>query len=208
MRQLVALLITFLVLLVPADGPAMEKNELLPMERDGLWGYVNEGGRFVIEPTYLMAMDFTEGGIAAVVDEEGWVYINQRGEHLIRPFIFDNGPDYFHEGLARFIKNNKAGFFDIHGIVVIEPAFDFASPFSEGFAVVCMGCRRREVGEHFTVEGGRYGFIDRTGSIVIPIVYDFADIFSDGKARVQLNNKWFYINSSGDTVPTDSDLRH
>ena len=200
MRQLVTLTIAFLVLLVPGEGLAMEKSRLMPMEKDGLWGYVNESGRFVIEPTYLMAMDFTEGGIAAVVDKEGWVYINQRGEHLIRPFIYDNGPDYFHEGLARFIRGGKAGFFDIHGIVVIEAEYDFASPFSEGLAVVCMGCRLREAGEHFAVEGGRYGFIDRKGSLVIPIVYDFADIFSDGRARVQLNNKWFYINRSGDVV--------
>lgn len=198
--RLILLTIAFLVLLVPQVVPAIEKPPLMPMEKDGLWGYVDEGGRFVIEPTYLMAIDFTEGDIAAVVDSEGWVYINQHGDHLIRPFIFDNGPDYFHEGLARFIRNNKAGFFDIHGQVVIEPEYDFASPFSEGFAVVCMGCRLRQLDEHFTVEGGRYGFIDRKGSLVIPIVYDFADIFSDGRARVQLNNKWFYINKSGDVV--------
>ena len=200
MRHFVALLIMFLLLLVPAGGPAMERSTLHPMEQDGLWGYVNDDGRFMIKPRYLIAMDFTQGGIAAVVDEQGWVYINRQGEHLIRPFIFDNGPDYFHEGLARFIKNSMMGFFDIHGQVVIEPGYDFASPFSEGLAVVCMGCRVRQLDEHFTVEGGRYGFIDRKGSLVIPVIYDFADIFSDGRARVQLNNKWFYINKSGDVI--------
>ena len=90
-------------------------------------------------------------------DEQGWAYIDRRGSGLISRFIFDNGPDYFHEGLARFTVDSKFGFFDRRGRVVIKPTYAFAEHFSEGRAAVCEGCRKVVHGEHWTMEGGKWG---------------------------------------------------
>ena len=68
MRQFIALTITFLILMLSIDSLATESSRLLPLEKNGQWGYVNESGNFVIKPRYLMAMEFTQDGIAAVVD--------------------------------------------------------------------------------------------------------------------------------------------
>jgi hypothetical protein len=53
---------------------------------------------------------------------------------------FDNGPDEFHDGLVRFVKNHKYGFADRNGKIVIAPRGDGAMPFEKGRAKVCLGC--------------------------------------------------------------------
>ena len=174
------------------------QEQLIPFEQNKKWGYVNENGRVVIEPQFIIAGDFSPEGIAAVVDESGWVYIDKKGKVVIRPFIFDNGPDYFREGLARFTKGSKVGFFDKKGRTVIRPEFDFALPFYEGLSAICMGCREVVVdGEHSMRTGGKWGYIDKKGQIVIPLEFENASNFENGKARVELNGESLYIDKNG-----------
>ena len=79
----------------------------------GLWGYRDARGAVVIEPRFLVAQDFSAHGIAAVADAVGWKIIDQRGAVLIpQPYLVDNGPDPFQEGLARFVEGGRIGFFD------------------------------------------------------------------------------------------------
>jgi hypothetical protein len=73
---------------------------LFLFEKNSRWGYRTKAGDQVIAPVFLMATDFSKEGMAAVVDEQGWAWIDQKGEVIARPFVFDNGPDYFREGLA------------------------------------------------------------------------------------------------------------
>lgn len=137
----------------------------VPIEKDGLWGYQDQSGQDVLPPKYFVAYPFLETGIAAVADEQGWVYINAQGTELIRPFIFDNGPDAFSEGMARFEREGKFGYFNRQGTIVIAPRFDFAHSFQNGRAAICLGCRRVPDGEHFRIEGGEWHWIDRQGQI-------------------------------------------
>ena len=83
--------------------------------------------------------------------------------------------------------------------MAIQPRYVFASPFSDSRAAVCDGCREIAVGEHHSVEGGRWGFIDRTGTLVIPIQYEEVASFAAGTARVKLNGEWRYINQKGES---------
>ncbi len=133
-----------------------------------LWGYVTASGEVVIPPHYVLATEFTTKGIAAIVDEDGWAWIDDQGTVLLRPFIFDNGPDDFSEGLSRFVEKGKIGFFDTSGKVVIPARFTFANPFQDGCAAFCEGCIKVMYGEHYAYEGGAWGCIDRTGTVVVP----------------------------------------
>lgn len=135
-------------------------------EEKELFGFVNDDGEWVIEPQYHFAYEFFPTGIAAVVDDSGWVYIDTSGEKILRPFIFDNGPDYFVEGFARYVCNDKIGFFDSTGTIVIKAEYDFARPFSSGVAAVCIGGESVSDGEHSIWEGGVWKFIDTEGNIV------------------------------------------
>jgi len=163
---------------------------LTPLEKDGKWGYAGSRGEFAIPPRFRVAQSFSREGIAAVVDEVGWAYIDRTGAVVIRPYVFDNGPDYFRAGLARFTEGGKFGFFDTAGRIVIGAQFEFARPFSEGFAAVCAGCREVAAGEHRMMQGGKWGFIGRQGQVVIPPKFDEAEDVRGGSARVKAGGQW------------------
>ena len=187
--------------LVLCGGPAWGAAGLKPFEAQGKWGYRDAQGKVVIAARYEVAQEFLPEGIAAVVDEKGWAYIDLRGRVLIRPFVFDNGPDYFREGLARFVSGGQFGFFDRQAKVVIAARFDFALPFSEGRAAVCSGCREVPQGEHQAVRGGKWGFINRQGELVIPAKFEAAESFEKGRARVELGGQWRHIDAQGALQP-------
>ncbi|ULH08633.1 WG repeat-containing protein [Alcaligenes faecalis] len=90
-------------------------------------------------------------GQSLIQDEQGWVYVNERGEAVLRPFIYDNGPDYFEEGLARFVAKGKMGFHDQSLKIWIPARYDFAFPFVDGKAKVGMDCKFIPHGEHRSV---------------------------------------------------------
>ena len=101
-------------------------------------------------------------------------YIDKDGQ-LIIPFEFDaivagESLEFndFSEGLAAVSKNDKYGFIDTKGKVVIEPKYEWASSFSDGLAIV-------------SVEG-LYGAIDKQGKTVIPFEYQALANFYDGFA--------------------------
>src|SRR5574340_842099 len=171
---------------------------LVPFEKDGKWGY-RDNGNVVISPRYELAREFSREGIAAVVDEKGWAYIDRAGRTVIRPLVVDNGPDYFREGLARFRRDGKVGFFDRRGKVVLQPAYTFAMPFFEGRAAVCEGCAEVEKGEHREVTGGKWGFLDRGGRLVIPLRFSEAGNFETGRARVRAGTTRHVIGPDGST---------
>lgn len=171
--------------------------KLVAFEKGGKWGYKNASGEIVIQPQFDMAYDFSQYGIAAVVDDKGWVYIDERGNIIIRPFVIDNGPDYFAEGLARFRMGKKFGFFDQKGKIIIAPQFDFAFPFHEGLAAICIGCKETPEGEYRYVKGGRWGYIDKRGTMVIPARFEEGGTFEKGKAEVKWNGKKVFIDRRG-----------
>ncbi|MEO7674780.1 MAG: WG repeat-containing protein, partial [Pyrinomonadaceae bacterium] len=68
--------------------------------------------------------------------------------------------------------NDKTGYIDGLGKIVIEPQFQAGSEFHDGPA-------RIEVGD-------KWGFIDKTGRIVIEPSFIWAEDFSEGLALVQV----------------------
>lgn len=88
---------------------------------------------------------------------------------------------------TRMLKNNKYGYVDKSGKMVIKAAYENASEFSEGLA---------RVGK-----GNRYGYINEEGKVVIPLNYVAASNFSYGYATVKPNvNEAFFINKNGDVL--------
>lgn len=87
--------------------------------------------------------------------------------------MYDNGADYFVEGLARSPRDGKIGFVDENLDLVVPRRWDFAFPFEDGIARVCSGCvsHRAEGDEHTEVTGGQWGYVDREGTVVVPVVH-------------------------------------
>ena len=96
-----------------------------------------------------------------------------------------------HEELYPVKKNNKWGYMDSSGNIVISPQFDEAWRFSEGLAVIALG-------EDWN--NRKYGFIDKFGNVVIEPMYQDADYFNEGLARIKLDNKFGFIDNSGKVI--------
>jgi len=183
------------------DSP---RQHLKAFEENGKWGYKNVSGTIVIKPQYVAAYDF-KGKLGSVLLSEGWRFIDRRGNvQEIRPFLYDNGPDYHQEGLARFLLDEKIGFIDESSRVAIPARFDIVAPFSEGLAAFCEGGRKVETEEHSAVEGGKWGYSDRRGRVVIPARYEEASQFLGGRATVKLDGNRIVIDKAGRPVKRPS----
>ena len=160
---------------------------LFPAKKDGLWGFINAKGQWIIKPSYFNALEFTEG-IAAVRNFGKWGYINAHGDWIIQPQYEQATP--FSEELAAVVYQNRWGFIDHNGEFVIGPVYEKASSFSEGLAVV--------------TRGDHYRFIDHTGKIITDGAYIRALPFTEGLALVNWHDNKGFINTSGQLVITHS----
>ena len=152
-----------------AENPTPQSQELQP--RGGCATRRSEG-TLAIEPAHLEALSFSDG-LASVLTSDGWYYVRADGRNA--PVVtYDNGPDYFSEGLARTVRSGKIGFIDKSLSVVIPPSWDFAFPFTEGRAVVCQLCQARPIadGEHSEMIGGSWGYINHVGAVVVPVTFE------------------------------------
>jgi len=72
-------------------------------------------------------MDFSPDGLAQAFIEHSWYYIKRDGSTL-SVITFDNGADYFSEGLVRSRINGKIGYFDKQFKQTIPPRYDWLGP--------------------------------------------------------------------------------
>jgi len=180
------------------------KHKPVLFKERGLYGYRDYKGNIIIPARFKDAREYLDTGIAAVTDGYYWSYINYYGWDLLSPFIENNSPDEFREGLARY-KNNydHLGFMNRSGEVVIEARYDHAMPFSEGLAAVCTESTAKTTGDNEweIVEGGKWGFINKKGMMVIKSQFSKVESFKDGKAVVYtMDNKKIVIDKKGRIV--------
>ncbi len=101
-------------------GPLSGGEKLVaPVETEDGWGYIDNGGKIIIEPKYDSARIFSEG-LAAVETENGWKYIDIKGKTVIPENPYTKAND-FSEGLAAVCEDNTCGYINKTG----EKAIDF-----------------------------------------------------------------------------------
>ncbi|MCX2745634.1 WG repeat-containing protein [Mangrovivirga sp. M17] len=94
-----------------------------------------------------------------------WIAIDRNQNTLYDIVSFDNGPDYFHEGLVRAKRNGKMGFADKYGQISIPCEYDFAWWFEDGKAKVTFDAReiRDKYDDHTRIESDEWFYIDKNG---------------------------------------------
>jgi hypothetical protein len=127
-------------------------------------------GDLSIAPQFLKDLEFDSAGLAAVRSAtQGWMYVNHKGKVIIRGVpVMDNWADTFHDGLVRFVRNNKYGFANRSGRTVIPPIYDGAMNFEKGNAEVCKGCASKCADpdcEYHVFSGGSWFLINTNGAI-------------------------------------------
>ena len=131
-------------------------------------GYVNSAGDTMIPPgKYPVCFTDTFRNFAVVLDPEtGFIAIDRAERILYEVFPYDNGPDYISDGLFRIVKDNKIGYADQDGRIIIPPKFDCAFPFENGIAKVSMHCTKVKEGEHISWKSAEWIYIDKAGHIL------------------------------------------
>lgn len=118
---------------------------------EGIIGYINQKGEWIILPQYEAANDFDPQSKMARARKNGeWLYINE--SNIALNMKLDSYGD-FAEGLCYGKQGKEVGFFDKNGTWVITPQFEAVRDFKNGFAAA--------------KNAGSWGIIDKTGKWVI-----------------------------------------
>ena len=232
-------------------GKKKDETELYDIDVKGKKGFIDKKGNIVIQPQFDEAGYFYEGLSCVAIDEK-YGFIDEKGNYFIDPMfdhpsIFEEGYAFLHnkfikrstkeimtppydytgisrlqEGKAVILKNRQFGYMDQNGKVAIEPKFEEARDFSEGFAAVSIETTGMPLWgyidgsgkflieprfmwagpfsegiAHVTVMGSGSGYIDKTGRFIIePKLYGGED-FCEGFASVWIDRQLYYIDKSG-----------
>jgi hypothetical protein len=203
-------------------GKQLDLDKLYPIEVNKKQGFMDKTGKIVVKPKYDMVYDFYEGR-ARVVLNKLYGYIDSTGKEIIPPtyygaWDFKNGHatvsekfgsnnlidlkghvvpfdqvGAFSDGVAPVSTNDKWGYINTNGKIVIEQKYIEAYPFADGLAKVAV----RDSNGHTN-----YGYIDITGKLVIKAKYGMAKDFSEGYAAVKdqtgdPNSGWGFIDKKG-----------
>jgi hypothetical protein len=169
---------------------------LAVVEIKGGQGYIDRTGHVVIPPKFHNAGSFQNGFALVENPQKPWAsFINKSGEIVLTNRV--HPLSRYNEGLINCNDNEKWGYMNISGEMVIEPVFEDAHPFYEGKAAVVPAPLK---GEQEGAERS-YGFIDKSGNMVIPPIYGGADLkFSEDLCAVHDDNGFGYLKPTGELV--------
>jgi len=164
------------------------------------FGFITEDGKYAINAQYKEATVFsddlawvvTENSAPSAIDKKGEIKFTLQDAEKVR---------LFKDGFAAFSMVNeegdeKWGFVDKTGKVIINPQFKAVSNFSDGLCGV-------------KNDDGKWGFIDKEGTITINYQFDGANDFKNGKCIVTSANKDGVIDKEGKYIinPQFSDMQ-
>lgn len=93
------------------------------------------------------------------------IAIDRNQNILFDMIMFDNGPESFHDGLLRVLRNGKMGYANRFGQIVIPCIYDYAGWFENGQAKVTFKAKKYlDIEEHEQVESNEWFNIDRKGN--------------------------------------------
>lgn len=170
-----------------------EDAPLWVQDENGLYGFINASGEYVIEPKFDGIADkynpFSSGICFVGVHENAkrlWGIIDKSGKYIVEPTFSEVGE--FSCDLAYVSDANSGlyGYIDKTGKYQIEPQYTEAREFVDEIAIVSRGYG--------------YEYINTSGENIFSGVFDEAKNFSNGIAAVKSDGLWGYIDQSGEFV--------
>ncbi len=163
----------------------------LVKSKEGKFGFIGKDGLFKIDPIFKESQShFTKDNIICVVPENGKPqFIDLNGKIKFVVDLAEN-VDSFREGFAAVKIDEKWGFIDIHGNIIIKPKYDDIYSFSEKLCAV--GIIDQETNTK------KWGFINQEGELIINFQFSNISNFKDGLAAVSTDGEtWGYIDKYG-----------
>jgi len=88
------------------------------------------------------------------------------GKELFQVFKNDGLPDYESNRLFRIIKDQKIGYADMMGKIVVKPSYKCAFPFFDGRAKVSINCETVTKGDYSYWNSDNWVFINKKGQVL------------------------------------------
>lgn len=156
-------------------------NEIAYMDKTGKEFFSRANNGYSFSEGLAWRQDTTSTGY---IDTKGRLIFELPQGKMSAFYTNDHSNSSFRDGMAAVKgENNKYGYIDKNGNLLIDFEFEEANHFSEGVALVKIG--------------GKYGFIDKKGEFVINPQFISARSFQGGLAAIKLGSSWGYVNHSG-----------
>ena len=182
------------------DSCVHDESIYLAVKHNGKWAYMKQSGELVTPFMFDNVSPFQDNGYARVGVDGKEGIINLQGEWVVEPKYdrIDYRIQHFPEidqTLVRVTNQKKEGIINISGQELIPCKYDSFGlsrmVYSEGYIPARID--------------NKWGFITLEDKVAIPFEYDYANEFTDGKARVRLEDEWFYIDKDGNRTECNDD---
>lgn len=161
--------------------------------KDGKYGFINENGSYVVEPSYLRADPFFEGrsSVSRLGDPiSGRTFIDKSGKLVVEPdqHCFAYSENFYLASNGLYDAKRRLFYLTEDGKRAFPAEFEDARTFSEGLAAVAPHFNSKGLAPGM---GNDYGYIDKTGELVIEPKFavsgnNLAAQFHDGRAVVSI----------------------
>lgn len=142
--------------------------DLIAVKQNKKCGFINRNNEIIIPFEYDETYPFFDG-IALVKKENIYKGIDKNNNIKLKVGAEKNKFPFFSNNLSIFEENNKYGYINKKGKVVIPAIYEYAYPFVNGMAYVELN--------------GKSGFINKKGKEIIPVKYNQLWLESEGMIR-------------------------
>lgn len=129
------------------------------------YGVIDSLGNTIVKPKYRHISKYNNN-VAIVSDYDGYSLMDNYGK-IITPVKYDN--IYLCNDIYKVEKDNKFGYINSLGEVIIPMIYDYIGEFSSELIVVKIG--------------DKYGFINKNNELVVEAIYDNVYGFNNGYAK-------------------------
>lgn len=158
-----------------------------------LYGYIDKSGAWAIKPQFVKARDFRNERAVVRVRCEGeqgkitrYTLIDRFGKILAEPIFFDIRDAYFKKGPYAVMEvDGYYGVIDRDGRIVIKPEYDRVSQHDSEDGCLWILDKKDKWG------------LANTEKVLVRPKYSFLELSHDEVFRVEVKNKWGFINREG-----------
>lgn len=144
------------------------KGDILKVEADGKYGFINKEGQEVVPIIYDDVKISSQGNYVTLLLKQNYSMVTSDGKEICQ--LKYDSIDAINEevGLASVYKNNYYGFIDTKGNEIIPLKYRFAEEFRGEYA---------RVNASFGFDSNQRGLINAKGEEVVPLQYNYVGDF-------------------------------
>ncbi len=163
------------------------KGKIVPaMNAERKWGFLDlSTGQVKIKPQFDQARPFQDG-LAAVLINHKWGYINTEGKLLIKP-LYDQAYSFVEGTAIVWIRRKGFGALNKQGQMIVETSYQYLSQASHGLFII-------------QDKSLKYGMMDKKGVWKIKPEYRKLWHYQNGLALAVNASGWGFIQEDG-TIP-------